>query len=124
MLWLYHVGFGMKIVQLVTAGPSTCCNKSSKVEKYHVSINTKPEHQRTTDCITLLQKFQLECDAAVSSTAIPFLMFCDTVLSLALDFSLSNRNVFRPSKTKSSCWRATHNQTLSQDTSQYDNGTS
>ncbi len=41
MPWLCRGGFGMKIVQLVTAGPRTCCNKLSKVEKYHVSINTK-----------------------------------------------------------------------------------
>ena len=98
MLWLYRVGFGMKNFQLVTAGTSTCGNKLSKVEKYQVSISTKPEHQTTTDGITLLRKFQLECVAAVSSTAIPFLMFFGTALSLALDFSLSNRNVFRPSK--------------------------
>ena len=38
MLWLCRGGFGMKIVQLVTAGPRTCCDKLSKVEKYHVSI--------------------------------------------------------------------------------------
>jgi len=52
MPWLCRGGFGMKIVQLVTAGPRTCCNKLSKVEKYHVSINTKPEHQTTTDCFS------------------------------------------------------------------------
>ena len=72
MLWLYHVGFGMKNFQLVTAGTSTCGNKLSKVEKYQVTISTKPEHQTTTDGITLLRKFQVECEVAVKSILIAF----------------------------------------------------